>query len=351
MALPFDIEVEKLLRKKFNERLNRVLSHASEDARELLLDEMLGSRVSSTLLPGKLLEDGCTPHEIYLTLVYCRNMMLMLRKKLPQQEQEAYVKQILIHHDRFASYLMTAMENQHSQEWKKMQAELLREGRAHLLSRAVNEWGHEKEIIIYNYYKELPISAVVTLLHVGERSFTIKRNKELINVLVASDEGNRAYTRLPSSDLSVSLIVEEATKQTVHLQYGDFEPLDRETRREMRVQTDQPIPVSLKDSNHKEWKGMVHHLSATGFGLMFKCETTLQAGEVVSFSMRLHGHELSGKGAISWAENKQGYCKAGMGIEYDEENSLRLSNEVRNREKSIMGELRMKGMPDSLLTA
>jgi len=350
MALPFDAKVEKLLREKLEARLAQILSHASEQVRASLLDEVLGSGSGSAVLSEKLLDDSCTPHEIYLALVYCRNMMLMLHKKLPQQEQEAYVKQILIHHDRFASYLMTAMENRHSQEWKRLQDELLQEGRANLLSRAVNEWGHESEIHIYNFFKEMPISTVVNLLHVGERSFTVQRNKEIVRVLVASEQGNTAYTRLPRSELSVSLIVEEATRQTVHFQYGEFQPLDRETRREMRVQAETPLPIKLKDARHQPWEGKVHDLSSAGLGITFKSETTLQMGEVVAFSMMLHGHKLAGKGAISWVENRGGQCKAGMGVEYDEENNLRLSNEVRKREKSLFAELNLRGVPDCLLT-
>jgi len=275
--------------------------------------------------------------------------MMMTFNRLPDQDRAALVKHLLSHHDRYASLLMSAVESRHEQEWQKLQAELLQEGHAHLLSRAQHEWSREKEIYIYNHYKEMPIATVVKLLHVGEHSFTINRNKEIITVFTASEQGDRALTRLPKSELSVELIIEETTRKTVHLQYGEFRPLHKERRREIRVQSARPVDITLKDSAFRTWQGKVCDLSASGLGLTFKCETSFQAGDFLAFSMMLHGHKLIGKGAISWTNNRLGYCRAGMGIEYNQEIRLHLDHEVRQREKKIRAELKLRGIPDAFL--
>ncbi len=326
-----------------------MLPRVSKQTLHRFLETVLEPEASAEPVAERLLDEKCTPNEIYLALVYCRNVMLMKGRNLPDRERIVYVKKLLLHHDRLTVFLMRAVEQRHEREWKGLQAELLREGHAHLLSRAKSLWSREQEIGIYNHYKEMPVFAVVKLLHAGEESLTIKRNREMITVFSASEDRNSAFTRLPNSELCMQLVVEEATQKTVHLRYGDFIQVSKEKRRDIRVQVDEPIPITVKDSGFQQWKGSVHDFSVSGLGLSFASETPFQTGDVLAFSLMLHGRRLAGKGTISWVHHSAGHCRAGMGIEYDQENHLRLANEVRCRQKAIMGELKLRGIPDSLL--
>jgi hypothetical protein len=341
-------QAEQLLREKLHQKLQQMLPHASELACQQFIELALGSGESSAAPFTQLLEESCTAQEIYLALVYCRYAISMFVNSLPDRDRAVLSKHLLIQHDRCASLLITAIESQHEQKREALQSELQREGHDHLLSQARNEWTQEKELHIYNLYHEMPVSTVVEILRVGEHSVTVDKTKELIAVIAASEAGDRAFTRLPKTEMSVALIVEESTGKTVHFQFGEFKALHSEKRREMRVQSGKPDPIHVKSAKEEDLKGKVIDYSASGFGLSFDSETTLQTGDEITFDTRINDHKFTGKGTVVWVQKQMGYCRAGILLEYSQELHLRLGNEVRRREKSILDELRLHGIPDSL---
>ena len=347
--MKLDAKAEELLRKKLAEKLQQMLSHASESARQQFIEFVLKPDEISTSPFTQLLDESCTPQEVYLALVYCRYAILMFVNNLPDQDRELLSKHLLIQHDRHASLLITAMESRHEKKWKELQSELQQEGHDRLLSQARNEWTQEKVLHIYNLYHEMSISTVVEILRVSEHSVTVHKTKELIAVIAASEAGDRAFTKLPKTEMSVALVVDESTGKTVHFQFGEFQPLHSEKRRETRVQSSTPDPISVKSVKSGEVKGKVLDYSASGMGLSFDSEVELQSGDEISFNTRINDHKFTGKGTIVWIQKMPGFCRAGVALEYNQESHLRLGNEVRRREKSIRSELRLRGVPNSLL--
>ena len=349
--MKLNAQAEKLLKKKLSLKLKEMLPSASEAARMQFIDAVLKSEEVSTAPFTKLLEESSTPQEVYLALVYCRYAISILYKSFPEQDRAALSKHLLVQHDRLTSLLLTSIEAQHEKSWKKLQSELKQEGHDHLLSQARNEWTQEKVLHIYNLYHEMPISTVVGILRVGELSVTVNKTKELIAVIAASAAGDRAFTRLPKTEMSVELIVEESTGKTVHFQFGEFNPLHSEKRRETRVQSSKPDPISVKGAKSGEVKGKILDYSASGMGLSFDSEVELQPGDEISFNTRINDHKFTGKGAIVWVQKMPGFCRTGIALEYNQEIHLRLENEVRRREKSIRSELKLRGVPNSLLAS
>lgn len=351
MDVNMDERAEKLLRGKLKERLQQMLPHASESARQNFIDVILKPDSASTSHFEQLLQESCSPQELYLALVYCRYAISMLYNTLPDQDRVVLSKHLLVQHDKQTSLLLTTMESRHEQRWKELQSELQKEGHDHLLSQARNEWTHEKEIHLYNLYHEMPISMVAEILRVGEHSLTVNKTKELVAVVAASEAGNRAFTKLPKTEMSVELIVEEVTGKTVHFQFGEFKPLHSEKRREMRVQNARPDPIRIKSVKGDELDGKLLDFSASGFGLSFNSETSLQVGETITFETLINSHKFGGKGNIVWLQKMPNDCRAGILLDYSQEMHLRLENEVRRREKAIRSELKLKGIPNSLLSS
>lgn len=350
MSSTLSAGLNKAAEKKLKERLQLILPRTSKGVVGELLESVLQpDAVDSDSLAERLLSEKCTLNEIHLALIYCRNALLMMQARPDEAAGFKRVRNILARYDRMISFLMKAVEKQHEQEWRSLQAELLNEGHAHLLSRAISYWSQEREITLYNYYKEMPVNVLVKLLHVSENDFTIEKSNELIRLISASEDGKSAYTRMPNSELSIHLTIEDTTRKTVHWRYGEFLPVTREKRRDVRVQSIAPIHIRLKSSEHGQWDGTVMDLSASGLGISCKCDSPFQLGDILAFSMMLDGHRIAGKGAVCWVHGSEGHYHAGLAIEHDPGGHLRLSNEVLRRKKNLMGQLKMKGIPDCLM--
>ena len=195
----------------------------------------------------------------------------------------------------------------------------------------------------------MPVNVLVTLLHVSENDFTIEKSNELIALISASEDGKSAYTRMPNSELSICLTIEEVTGKTVHWRYGEFQPISREKRRDVRVQSSTPIHIRLKSSEHEQWEGSVMDISTSGLGISCHSDSPFQVGDVLAFSMSLRGSRFAGKGAVCWVHGAGGHYQAGLALEHDTEGHMRLRGEVLRRQKSLLGELKMKGIPDCLM--
>lgn len=349
--MKIDAKAEKVLRKKLAEKLQQMLPHAPDMARFRFIESILKPEEVTTSPFEQLLEESCTAQEIYLALVYCRYAITIFLNTLPDQDRNVLSKNLLIQHDKHTALLISAMDSRHEQKWQELQQELRQEGRDHLLSRARNEWDHERQLRIYNLYREVPISTVVEILRAGEHSLTLNKTKELVAVIAASEKEDRAYTRLPKTEMSVELKVEESTGKTVHFQFGEFKALHSEKRREVRVQGSKPDPISVKNPRAGELKGKVVDYSASGLGLSIDDEADLQVGDEITFDARINDHKFNGKGTIAWVQKLPGFCRAGVALDYDVEIHLRLENEVRRRERAIRSELRMRGVPNSLLSS
>jgi len=332
------------------ERLKNILSRASDNTVEELLESVIKpATVPSDSLAARLLNEKCTPNEIHLALLFCRNALLMDQMQSPEGQNFKTISKLLARHDRITSFLLQAMQQLQEQAWDSFQTDLLKEGHAHLLERSTSYWSQKRRITLYNYYSEMQVSVSIKLLQAGEDGCTTEVNRDLAALLSASSDGKSAYARLPESELSLQLSVEEVTRNTLHWRYGEFLPLTREKRRDARVQISTPVHINLKSSDQGEWNGSVMDISALGLGISYKSDMPFQVGDMLAFSLTLQGHHVSGKGAVCWVHGSEGHYRAGLAIEHNQESHLRFSNEVHRRQKNLMGELKLKGVPDCMI--
>ncbi len=358
-ALQGDVEQASLT--LLTQKLRQLLPRAAESSVLLLVHTLLEpDKPLSSNFVKKLLLEHATPHEIQLAMIYGRDLLLMQTKPwLTAEKQGEHIREFLLHYDRIMALLLKEQEIFYEQDREKLQAQLIKEGQEHLLSNARNRWMRERDVSIYNHYKELPISTQARILEISKTGFTVKKSGHLIPVLSAGEDARFAYIRLPEGDLSVRVSVEEVTRKTVHWHYAGMIRADREKRRDIRVQCDASIPVTLTsvDQHGRQgafkqdqgaWEGVVYDLSASGLGIALKHEVRLQVGDQLRCSLLLHTHELKADAEVRWVERDQHHYHLGIALEYESENHLRLENEVKRRQRDIMGELKLKGLPDCL---
>lgn len=336
--------MDEKIKHKIELGLRKMLPHASGDSVHQIFEVMLDFELSSEPALKALLADRCTVKEIYTALVFCRNIMMLELTSLDNLR----MRKLLVHHDNMVFFLMKDLEDKREREWRVMQVKILHMGHEHAISKASNEWMQEQEIVLYNYYKEMPVVAKAKLLHVGEHSFTIKRDRDLAAVLSASKDGDTTLTRLPKSDLCMLLTVDEVTNATVHLRYGGFLPVGKESRRNVRVQCEKPIEIKLRDSGFQQWTAQLQDYSESGLGLVFAKESGIEAGVSLVFGMIFNGRKVMGKATVAWMSHEAERDRVGLSLEYEASNQRVLECAVSARKKTIVDELQRMGIPRGL---
>ncbi len=341
--------ITELYKQKLQNKLQSLLPRAPEPALYQFVELYMKAEMPERSLALQLLDKECGSNEILMVLIYCRNLVLMLKDRVSAEEDSAYLKKVLIHHDHLSVWLMQAVEEKREAEWKELQAQLLQEEYHHRLTRACFEWSKEKEIRVYNYYKEMPVTASLKLLKVGANSFTVRRSEDLIAVVLASDTGCSLYTDMPGCEISMEMTVSDATHDAVHLQYGEFVLAKKQRRREPRVTVSSTVHAILRDAEFRSWECEVSDLSASGLGLLFRQEMSFQKGDAFVFSLWLHGEKIIGRCMIAWLRNSEGKCYAGVSLEYNKVRYRQLSSEVSKLKRKSLMELKLRGLPNCLL--
>ena len=103
--------LNKAAEKKLRERLQHILPRVSKGVIEELLESVLQPDViASDSLAERLLSEKCTPNEIHLVLIYCRNALLMMQSRSDEVPDVKRAHKIFAHYDRMTSFLMKAIE-------------------------------------------------------------------------------------------------------------------------------------------------------------------------------------------------------------------------------------------------
>lgn len=345
-------EIEKGVIQSIQARVMRTIPHVPAALRSRFADVLIGKGVLEDELLDELLDAGSTPSQIYHAILICRDeaclQLAPWNRADTTEEQWTSLHQLLSHFDQLYMNLLQAMDTRYRHELERAHRQLVDEGQAHLLSEARSRWTHENEITLYNHYKELPIMAQVDIYAVREHEIVTECNSALYAVITAGEQNKTVRTRLPGQELAVQLIVEEGSRSHIHWRYGGIVDISKEKRNEIRVQSYRPMNI-IVSRGKEELLGKVKDLSTQGLGLSLDGRVDLQIGETVDFSMMMHSWEMSGRGEVRWCHPGDAISFAGLKLEYERMSNLRLQAEVVQRQKAIMGELRLHGVPDSIL--
>lgn len=344
--------VDKDMKRSIEMGVQRVFTHAPASLVSGFVNVLTGKGQLDDKLLDRLLEAGIAPLDLYHLILRfrdeaCLQLAPWNRSDVPEEQWMA-LQQLLNHYDRIYIRLLRAMDEHYRQELDRARDELVEEGQAYMLAQARNRWAHEKEITLYNHYKELPIMAQVDIYAVREHEIVTECNSALFPVIMAGEQGRSVRTRMPGKELAVQLIVEEGTRTHIHWRYAGAVEIAKEKRSEIRVQSSKPMDVVLIRGK-EELLGAVRDISTQGLGLTLQGHVDLQPGELVGFSMMMHGWEMHGSAEVRWSRVTDEFTGAGLKLDYERMSNLRLQAEVVQRQKVIMGELRLHGVPDCLL--
>jgi len=296
----------------------------------------------------RLLHEGCSPLSIQSALFDYRDTAMHTGQASPED-----AKRIIRQIDRLGLLLLQAITRFWQRRVSELDARLADTATELRLASARSRWLREGEVTLYNYFREVPITARVAIHREGDSGFSVDLNNDLVHVLAAGEGGRFAHIRLPDLHSALRLEVESSVGQRVHFTYAGVFKTAEERRQHIRVQCDDLLAVVLRDASGKELQAVLRDISQSGFGLSAGQACSLRVGDRLSFRVRLGGADLKGESSVCWVARSgvSGSAQARFGIELDMALNLmhRLQNEVAQRQKRILAALKMLGVPDGLL--
>lgn len=301
-----------------------------------------------------LLNEGCSPHSLHASFIYCRDVMLRHRlpKLLEQPEPERLraIELLLSHFDYIQAQFVDAMEQHWRIKLEHSESKLLDEGQAHLLTRARNLWLKDGFIELYNHHQQSLVSARVPVAGVREKGLSVALTPDLVLVLTAGEHRRYTHTRLPDANFVLRLAVEGKHGQTVHLHDAGIMQAPSEHRRYVRAQAAMLVPVTLFADDGQPWHGVVQDYSSLGLGVQIKKEgVELGNGTCLRCETRIRNCDVQGMGRVCWSRGEEGHTRIGLDLGANYGLRQRLRREVSHWQQQLNKYLRLQGTPDCLM--
>jgi len=327
--------------------LRESLPGASDAALDALSAALM-HRGGSTLDPfDRLLKEGVSPLTIQSALFGYRDAALQDEQVSPED-----TKQVIRHIDRLGLLLLQAIARLWQRRVSDLDARLSAADTELRLSSARSRWLREGVVTLYNYFREVPITARVAIHREDNSGFSVDLNTDLVHVLAAGECGRFAHIRLPELHSALRLEVESSVGQRVCFTYAGIFKTAEERRQHIRVLCDDAIPVVLRDQSGKELQVVLRDISQAGFGLGMgqsaDVRDGIRVGDRFGFRVRLAGTDLQGESSVCWL-SQSGQLRFGVELDMALNLMHRLQSEVAQRQKRVIAALRMLGVPDCLL--
>jgi len=298
-----------------------------------------------------LLKDGCSPAMIQSALIEQRNDMF----EDGSLSAEA-LREIIKHFDRLEFLFLQAIAGRWQARVSGLESRLSVVGAELQMASERSRWAREGTVTLYNYFHEVPITARVAVRGVREDGIGVERNADLIRVVAACQHGYFAHIRLSDLNLCLRLEVESVDSNRVNFKFAGIFKTAPERRRHIRVQCNDALTASLTDASGNTIEAVVRDLSQGGLCLEVKPLSAIQVGDQLDFQLNLSKGQPQGTCLVRWVgkvnkEDKQSSSRQTFGVELDMTQAIlrRLQLEVSQREKRILNDLRMLGIPDRLI--
>jgi len=309
------------------------------------------SKRSSRKIFSNLLDEGCSATKLQAALMHSRDAVIQDRiPAVSSNQQHDEMQKILLHFDRMQASLIHAIEQHWYQQLGILRAQLADEGTALMLSKARNAWLKSGCIEFYNYFDEMPVTASAAVRDIREDGISVKLTRELALVIAAGEHQRYAYIRLPNSTLCLRMVVETANRNAVHWKNAGILEIAKECRRHIRIRCVKRQDAIVRRPHGPKWNVRLQDFSATGLGIAGINRLPGKVGDMLYCKFQMKQTTFEVKGLIRW-KSEAGSEKARLGLELSTDHICmqKLQHEASLRQKEVLGNLRMRGIPDCLV--
>ncbi|MDX8407542.1 MAG: PilZ domain-containing protein [Mariprofundaceae bacterium] len=255
---------------------------------------------------------------------------------------------VLRHFDQLQSHLLSELNNGWQERLRQARAQLVSEANAHLVSEACNHWLKEGCVELYNFYHEMPIMARVRLLSARGDGLHVSCVEDFIWVVAAGEHRRTVFARVPLSEQSLRFTLSQVHGSGVKLKYAGMVRHEREKRKHIRVQCDEPVRISMRRDKGPWWHAMIHDVSESGLGISSSEPLPWKVDEKLLCHFSLHDHQVKGGALVRWRNEIGDRVRLGLELDIGPASKKQLQHEVAETSKRLINHLKIGGLPDSL---
>lgn len=249
-----------------------------------------------------LLESRVDVGRILAALLRCEWMSVrdLMQQSAPDNLQEQ-IQRFSESIDHF-NVLQAAVIDGAQKQWQKR---LENEHRQRVLAESRVIWATRGRALLYNYFREVPITAQTRVVEIDDDFLWLKLTPEVVRVFSVADRDKSAVMKSADDAFNISVGVHYVERDLLCLSVRGIGSTKREQRSDLRLQLEERITV------HIQWRDMVidaqlRDISRGGLKARLPGHCTMRRDEAGKCEWQLDGTIYSVPGAVRWSAESEG---------------------------------------------
>lgn len=194
------------------------------------------------------------------------------------------------------------------------------------------------ELIVFSYYKEVPILMKFRIKEIGKDYFILDISKTNIDLKKLGNSFYQKHKLLPKTVKSFIKKV-DTEKQELILDKFLYVDLPQENRKYIRVYIDERKDISIKKGN-LSLEGIIYDISINGVGIIVNGIKGLKIDENVLVKFKIENDELKIKGQVKNFKKRENGYKVGIKLYPEIKEEDVISEYIAVRQIQILKEIR-----------
>jgi len=324
-------------------------NHHIADLAAYIILEQAPDSLNDILQP--IIQAGALPHDLFRALTQCQ--LLLLQEKKPQAigrsaEQQVQSFQDNIEHFHFiASSILSIGKQTWLTHIETKQNNLKAKRESRIIEAAVKDWQTAGKIKCLNYYKGLPVQAIVPIEHIHSAEkvlLSLKFSKDLARVLAIADQH---YVLAPDhNDMQlIELMVQHIGENSITFHVHTLSLLKK--RQHFRLQPLQQMNIQLQRHKKSIAHGQILSFSLGHMDVLIPTEQWLELkrDEIIDIQFPVKSTPINGSAWIRSMRQDKQQCFLSLELIPNAIMQRQLQQEIAYLQRTIIREIKEKFTP------
>ncbi len=334
---------------KFKHETRLHFNHHVADLAAYIVLQQTPDALEAILEP--IIQAGAIPVDLLRSLIQCQLLVLEEEaSNVIHNEAGEHIqafKTTLEHFHFIATSIISIGEKKWLESIKKDQDQLKSKHETNIIETAVQTWQCQKKIKCLNYYKGLPVQAIVAIerIHTGEKTLlAVKHSRELARVLAIADQH---YVLVPdgNDEELIEMNVHHIGESSITFHAHTLSQLKK--RKHFRLQPLQAMAIALYHDKNLIGHGEVLDFSLGNMDVSMPVEqcASLNVDEIIDIQFQINETAISGTAWVRAIRHHDQHCFLCLELIPHALMQRHLQQEIASLQRKIIQEIKEKFTP------